>query len=167
MPFVSSHLQGNHKLFWSKFRSIKFTTTRDLWGLSLERKLQHRLLYIQRCSSPSELIGNYMDHRKIAFLMSNNMNNTSQQSWRLFETDLREPNSTTNIEIIYRKTTQKSAEKRNWKGHHTCVCRSDLDVVYRSSHFPFSRLDLRGFFILFNASSLSAIWSKPMYKSWK
>lgn len=44
------------------------------------------------------------------------------------------------------------------KGYHlTCVFRIDLEVVYRSSHFPLSKLDLSGSLTLFVASSFCAI----------
>lgn len=39
----------------------------------------------------------------------------------------------------------------------TSVCRIDLEVVYMSSHFPFSKSDLSGSFVGLTASSLRDI----------
>lgn len=49
--------------------------------------------------------------------------------------------------------------EENGSPYQTSVCRIDLDVVYRSSHFPFKRSELSGSFNWLAASSLRAIWT--------
>lgn len=70
-----------------------------------------------------------------------------------------------NVKSKGKKSVTKAKNGSNPGGGGGCedptfVCRSDWDVVYKSSHFPFSKLDFRGSFISFTASSLQAIWSK-------
>lgn len=49
---------------------------------------------------------------------------------------------------------------------HTCGCRIDLEVVYKSSHFPFNNSDFSGSFVGLTDSSSLANFSNNSKKNY-